>query len=262
MSVRAISRAIAVLSAVNRDGPITMMGISRAAAIPYPTASRIVHTLLDEGLIEREPARKRYRVTSLVQTLSTGFQQEDALVSVARPHIEELCRQIGWPVALATRVGPRMMLRDSTHNMTSLTFSNYYPGFTLPIAECATGKVFLAFCEPEELEMIIDGWTTIDNDTSRSGLVMVGDDFMLSKIRQDGYAIQARNTFNAEPGKTSSVAVPILARDGTLLASLGMVYFASAMSIDDAVAEFVEPLRANAAAIAGAMAAADSQQAA
>jgi IclR family mhp operon transcriptional activator len=253
MTVRAISRAIAVLSAVNRDGPITMMGIARAAQIPYPTASRIVHTLLDEGLIEREPSRKRYRVTSLVQTLSTGFQHEDALVSVSRPLIEELCRQIGWPVALATRVGPRMMLRDSTHNMTSLTFSNYYPGFTLPISECATGKVYLSHCEKEDLEMIIDGWTAIDNESSRSGLVMVGDDFMLNKIRHDGYAIQARNTHNAEPGKTSSLAVPIISEDGRLLAALGMVYFVSAMSIDEAAAEFVKPLKACAAKIAEAV---------
>lgn len=253
MTVRAISRAIAVLSAVNRDGPITMMGISRSAMIPYPTASRIVHTLLDEGLIERETARKRYRVTSLVQTLSTGFQHEDALVSVARPHIEALCRQLGWPVALATRVGPRMMLRDSTHNMTSLTFSNYYPGWTLPIAECATGKVFLAHCEAEEREMIIDGWTAIDNETSRSGLVMVGDDFMLSKIRKDGYAIQSRQAYNAEPGKTSSVAVPVMGKGGRLHASLGMIYFDTAMSVEDAVSEFVGPLQAKAAAIADAL---------
>ena len=253
MTVRAISRAIAVLSAVNRDGPITMMGIARSADIPYPTASRIVHTLLDEGLIEREPARKRYRVTSLVQTLSLGFQEEDALVSKARPHIEELCRRIGWPVSLATRVGSRIILRDSTHAMTSLTFSNYYPGYTLPLAECASGKAYLAFCDDEERQAIIDGWEAIDNDSARVGLLMVGDDYMLNKIRTDGYATQARNTYNAEPGKTSSVAVPILTRDGKLIGSLAMVYFAAAMKVDDAVAQFAGPLKQTAAQIAESM---------
>lgn len=253
MTVRAISRAIAVLSAVNRDGPITMMGISRSAEIPYPTASRIVHTLLDEGLIEREPARKRYRVTSLVQTLSLGYQEEDALVTEARPLIEALCREIGWPVSLATRVGSRVMLRDSTHAMTSLTFSNYYPGFTLPIAECATGKAYLAHCDDEERQAIIDGWEAIDNDTARVGLLMVGDDYMLNKIRSDGYATQARNAYNAEPGKTSSVAVPILTARGQLIGSLGMIYFAAAMKVDEAVGLFFEPLRRTAMQIAEAM---------
>ncbi len=253
MTVRAISRAIAVLSAVNRDGPITMMGIARSAEIPYPTASRIVHTLLEEGLIEREPARKRYRVTSLVQTLSLGFQEEDELVSKARPHIEALCREVGWPVSLATRVGGRVMLRDSTHAMTSLTFSNYYPGYTLPIAECATGKAYLAFCDREEREAIIEGWEAIDNESARVGLLMLGDNYMLNKIRTDGYATQARNSYNAEPGKTSSVAVPVLTEDGQLIASLGVVYFAAAMKVDDAVVQLAKPLQETARGIAASM---------
>ncbi len=33
-------------------------------------------------------------------------------------------------------------MRDSTHKMTALTFSNYYPGYTLPLAECASGKIW------------------------------------------------------------------------------------------------------------------------
>ena len=93
--IRAISRGLAVLSAVNRDGPISMMGIARAAEIPYPTACRIIQTLLHEGLVEKEPHRKRYRVTSLVQTLSTGYQAEDMLVSAARAQIEDLCQAVG-----------------------------------------------------------------------------------------------------------------------------------------------------------------------
>ncbi len=148
--IRAITRAIAVLSAVNRDGPITMMNISKAAEVPYPAACRIVQTLLHEGLIEREPARKRYRVTSLVQTLAAGFQQEDQLVAAARPFLEQLCKEVSWPISLATRVGTRIMVRDSTHKMTSLTFTNYYPGYTLPIADCATGKAYLANCSDDE----------------------------------------------------------------------------------------------------------------
>ncbi len=254
MTIRAVSRAIAVLSAVNRDGPITMTGIARRAEIPYPTASRIVHTLLDEGLIEREPARKRYRVTSLVQTLSLGYQSEDALVSKARPHIEALCKELGWPISLATRVGTRIILRDSTHNMTSLTFSNYYPGYTLPIAECASGKAYLAFCEDEERQAIIDGWKAIDNETAHRGLVMLGDDFLLNKIRDDGYATHALNAYNAEPGKTSSVAVPILSANGGLFGTLATVYFAAAMKLEEAVEQFLEPLQLKASKIAQDMA--------
>lgn len=241
--IRAISRAIAVLSAINRSGSATMMEVSKSAQIPYPTASRIVQTLLHEGLIERESARKRYRATALVHTLSMGFQTEDQLVVAARPHIEALCNRVKWPISLATRVGTRMMVRDSTHKLTSLTFSNYYPGFTLPIAECATGKAYLAFCSDEEREAIITGWKATDNETSKQGLLIVHDNIVLDRIRTDGYALQMRNLYNAEPGKTSSIAVPVHSEDGELIGSLAVIYFASALKAGPAVDEFLKPLQ-------------------
>lgn len=241
--IRAISRAIAVLSAINRSGSATMMEVSKSAQIPYPTASRIVQTLLHEGLIERESARKRYRATALVHTLSMGFQTEDQLVVTARPHIEALCNTVKWPISLATRVGTRMMVRDSTHKLTSLTFSNYYPGFTLPIAECATGKAYLAFCSDEERESIIAGWKATDNETSKQGLLIVHDNIVLDRIRTDGYALQMRNLYNAEPGKTSSIAVPVHNEDGELIGSLAVIYFASALKAEPAIEEFLEPLQ-------------------
>lgn len=248
--IRAISRGLAVLTTVNRDGPISMMEISRSASVPYPTACRIVQTLLHEGYIEQEPARKRYRATSLVQTLSTGFQPEDLLVSAARSHIEALCEEVGWPISLATRVGTRMMVRDSTHEQTTLTFSNYYPGYTMPIAECASGKVHLAFCTGSERGAIIDGWKSVDDESARMGLLLMGDNYLLNKIRKDGYAQQIRNVYTAEPGKTSSLAVPVFGREDRFVGSMALIYFDSAMSRDNAVEQYLPVMQQTARAIA------------
>lgn len=248
--IRAISRGIAVIQATNRIGPISMMEISRAANIPYPTACRIVQTLIHEGFIEREPARKRYRVTGLVQTLSTGFQAEDELVTVARDHIVALTHKLNWPISLATRVGTSMMVRDSTHGLTSLTFTNYYPGYTLPISECATGKAYIAHCDDEEREAIIEGWKMTDNDTSKVGLLLVRDGSLLSEIRKNGYAIHNRNTYTADDGKTSSIAVPIMRENGIIAGTIGLIYFASAMNASKAAEQFLTDLQATANKVA------------
>lgn len=248
--IRAISRGISVIQAVNRIGPISMMEISRAADIPYPTACRIVQTLIHEGIIEREPARKRYRATGLVQTLSTGFQAEDELVSVARNHIVELTHKLNWPISLATRVGTSMMVRDSTHGLTSLTFTNYYPGYTLPISECATGKAYIAHCDDEEREAIIEGWKMTDNETSRVGLLFVRDDFLINEIRDAGYALHNRNTYTADAGKTSAIAIPIMRENGTIAGTIGLIYFASAMNSEEATERFLADLQATAKYIA------------
>src|SRR3546814_11093154 len=72
--IRSLSRGIAVLKAINLNGSMTIMEICEACAMPYATTSRIVQTLVFEGLIARDPGRKRYRATGLVRALAQGFQ--------------------------------------------------------------------------------------------------------------------------------------------------------------------------------------------
>lgn len=245
--IRSVSRSISALKAINEAGSLTMMEIARASRVPYPTACRIVQTLIFEGLIEQEPSRKRYRPTALVQMLAQGFQHRDHLVQTARPHIAQLTRELGWPISIAIRVGRRMMLRDSTHADTSLTFENYYPGFTLPLVDSASGKLALAYAADEEREMII-GWMhevpEVDADYLKSALSSLN----VEKIRGDGYAIQGRNHYNKTPGKTSSIAVPIF-NDGQFEAAMTMVFFVNAMKLDQAIERYMVQLKDCAEAI-------------
>ena len=240
--IRSISRSIAALKAINRHGSLSMMEISKASEVPYPTACRIVQTLLYEGLIEQEPARKRYRPTAMVQTLAHGFQQDDRLVKAARPHIVDLTKRHGWPVSIATRVGRNMMLRDSTHANTSLTFEQYYPGFTLPILDSASGKLSMAFA-PEEERLMILKWMRVSQEIDLQYLATAQASLDVERIRRQGYAVQGRNHFNLTPGKTSSIAVPIF-MNGIFEAAMTMVFFVTAMKLEVALESYLEELKA------------------
>jgi IclR family mhp operon transcriptional activator len=251
-NVRALVRGLSVLQVINRGGSVTMMQISRGAGIPYPTAVRIVDTLIAEGMVEREPARKRYRATAMVRTLSSGYHDEDDLVAVARPIIVALTQRLLWPVSISTRVGSMMMVQDSTHQLTSLTLHNYAPGYTLPIAECASGKAWLAFAEPEALAMVIAGFRRSDGPAERMGRLLLADDSLLRKIRAQGYATQARNAYTATPGKTSSLAAPVF-RQGRVAGALSLIFFSAAMPIREAEARYAGPLMAAAAEISAAL---------
>lgn len=247
--IRAISRGLAVLQAVNRNPPLSMTQISKSAEVPYPTACRIVQTLLTEGLIEREPSRKRYRPTALVKTLASGFHDENQLVTIARPHLIELTKDVVWPVSMSTRVGARMMIRDSTFALTSLTLNNYYAGYTLPLAECSSGKAYMAFCDEEERQAILEGLRALDGPAEKMGVLMLQDARSLDSVRQSGFAAQPRNEYTANPGRTSSIAVPILA-DGKVHGTVALVFFASALSVDEAASKFLTRLQEGAQAIA------------
>jgi len=248
--IRSISRSICVLQTINRHGALTLMEIAQQAKIPYPTACRIVQTLLVEGMIEREPNRKRYRPTALVHTLSHGFQTDDRLVSTARPLIVALTKKIAWPVTIATRVGQRMMVRDSTHTLTSLTFNNYYPGYTLPILECANGRAYLAFCADEERQNVLDSMRAIDDERPVGAEVMpfFESGMMVKDIRAQGFATKGRNPYTENPGKTSSIAIPLF--DGEVLVGcMAVIFFSVSMKMEKAVETFLPDLQRTASEI-------------
>lgn len=219
-----------------------MMEIARASSVPYPTACRIVQTLLFEGLIEQEPVRKRYRPTGLVQTLAHGFQGHAGIVQTARPHIVELTRRVMWPISLSTHVGSNMVIRDSTHSLTTLTFNDYYPGYSLPILECASGLVYLAHMPEDERAGILASLKRLPDRIPVHTMRMIEEESLLEDIRRQGYATRGNNHFTRNPGKTSSIAVPIF-EHGRVAGALTLAFFSSAIRMTDAVAQFVEPLR-------------------
>lgn len=248
-SVRAVGRSIAILQVINREGSASMAEIARAVALPYATAYRLVQTLAQQGMIELEPGRKRYRPTELVHTLSCGARGPTHLVSVARPHLLAAQQAWSWPVSLVTRVGQWMMVCDSTHALTSLTFNNVYPGYTLPITSSASGLAYLAYCPDGEREAVLAGL----RDFAAPGIVPLELPRLRAQIeqcRRQGYATLERNPCTQSPGKTSSIAAPILKSDGGLYGTLTLIFFSSALDLRTATERYGEPLRERAAQIA------------
>lgn len=246
--IRSLSRGIAVLQAINRSGSATMTELSRSCDLPFPTVSRLVQSLMHEGLIEREPNRRRFRPTALVQTLAHGFQGDSRLVKKARPHIVELTRIVGWPITLSTHVGHSMVIRDSTHSLSALTFNEYFPGYASPLLESASGLVWIAAMEEEQREHLLNSMSLIRNADWEPALRLIRETDMLMDIREKGYAARSFNRFTRNPGKTSSIATIIEDMDGPV-GTISLAYFASAMKPEDAIERFAQPMRNVAASI-------------
>ena len=244
--IRTVSRSITVLRAINRHGSLNVMSIARASGLSYPTAFRIVQTLMHEGLVEREPSRKHYRPTVLVQELSVGYRPHSKLVSIARPYLETLTKEIDWPVSIATHVGMNMVLRDSTHAATTLTFDHYPPGFTFPLLYSASGHLFLAHASDETREQILH-WVG-ETENAESDLTHFPTEPTLERIREQGYAAVEWGRYNLNPGRTSAISVPIFSDDG-FEAALTLIYFAAAMKQPIAIDRYLAPLQKTAEAI-------------
>ena len=253
-SVRALTRGIAVLQAINRGGSVTMTEIARASGIPYPTVFRLVETLMVEGLVEREPMRRRYRPTALVQTLAHGFQGDGRLVNAARPHIVALTRRIGWPISVSTPVGHSMVLRDSTHALTTLTFSEYFPGYASPIIDSAAGLVYLASLDADTRAGLLASFRLMADRQQAAVIDRIEEDELFPAIATRGYATRAYNQFTRNPGKTSSIAAPVREPDGRVIGAVALAFFASALKMPAAEERFAGPLLECTAAIDAALA--------
>lgn len=239
--IRALSRGIAVLQAINRSGSLSLTGIAKACNLPYPTVSRLVQSLIYEGLIEREPNRPQYRPTILVHTLSHGFQGENRLVKAARPHIVELTSSVGWPITLSTHVGHSMVIRDSTHALSALTFNEYFPGFASPLVESAAGMVFLSAMDDTERKDLLASMALLDNPEWQHAIAVAQDGATLEAIRERGYATSSFNRFTRNPGKTSSIAAAV--RDGGHpIGAISLAFFSSAIRMEDAIEQFAQQI--------------------
>jgi IclR family mhp operon transcriptional activator len=237
---------------------MSMTDIAQASGMPYPTTRRIVETLLNEGLIEREPARKHYRPTALVETLSHGFQGHGRLVMTARPFIVELTEKLGWPVSLAAHVGQKMVIRDSTHALTTLTFNNYYPGYSVPILESATGRAHIAFTSELERANIIRTLKTLPENAGNNTLALFDSGVMVREIQQDGYATMGRNMHTQNPGKTSSIAAPVFHKE-EIVGTIALVFFSSALKMADAIERYAPDIKRAAKVIGVALDKADTE---
>jgi IclR family mhp operon transcriptional activator len=167
------------------------MEIARAVDLPYVTAARLVLTLLHEGMIEKEPDRKNYRPTVLVQSLASGYHDQSHLSAAARPHIVALTNKHGWPVAVSTRFGMNMIVGECTHAISSYTLSTYYPGFVYPLLESAAGLVYLAFSS--ERDPVLSRNDLAENTVTDPCADSFASEAALADIRTKGYAMRGRN---------------------------------------------------------------------
>jgi IclR family mhp operon transcriptional activator len=139
-----------------------------------------------------------------------------------------------------------MVIRDSTHSESALTFTNYQPGYTFPVLESASGQVYLAHAAEEERSSVLRGIELSEGRTA--SLVMFDSDRNIKRIRDEGYAVYNRSPHTSTLGKTSSISVPVFSH-GKVCAALTLTFFSSAMPIEKAISNFMADLKATGKAI-------------
>jgi IclR family transcriptional regulator, mhp operon transcriptional activator len=245
--VTAVLRALEVLGAVSRHGVSTVSQVARDTGLNASTVVRCLETLESAGFVLKDHEGPSYVLTGKVLELSTGFEPYRELGVLAGPILWE--RKAEWPSDLAVFDGDAMIVAATSRSEGQL-FYNRRPGFRAPILGTSLGRAYLAYCADDERERALSLAARMPEAWNAPARARPLIDKILGEVRHRGFAVMTDEySASAYNNLVWAMAVPILVADRAV-ASVNITLLRSAVTLDQAVERYLDPLRATAAQIA------------
>lgn len=244
--VRSVERVIDLLQCLNRQPVSTLDLLHKQTGLPKASLVRLLQTLVAKGLVNHAPQHGAYYLTSTVRTLSSGYHSEPRIIEAAAPIADALTARFRWPVSIAVFDTDAVVVRYSTIAQSPLSLLHSSINLRLSMVSRSLGRAHLAFCDSDEQKLLLKLLqSSIDPDDAPAADI-VAVTAMLQETRKRGYALRKPEASSA----SNTIAVPIF-EAGRVVATLGMTWFASALSNADAVARLLPHLQTASLKIAG-----------
>lgn len=213
-SVRNAARLLKEFSPGTRELGVTEL--ARRLGIGKSTAHRLLHTLAEERLLERDPDTGSYRLGLAMYELGASAAMNTNLHEASTPVMDDLRNATRETVQVAVLDGREVVYverRESPHTLRLFGRIGHRND-----AHCtSTGKVLLAALSPEELEAVMLEW-----ELPRQTPYTITDPQVLlaqlDEVRRRGWASQ----FNETEMGAGAVAAPIRNGLGHVVASLSV----------------------------------------
>ena len=243
-AVRSLRRGLEVLEAVNHYSGLRASKVARIIGIPRPTAYRLLETLEGMGFVVRGSSQDSWTPTLKTKSLSSGFRDEDWVAQIAVPQMMKLGRQILWPLDLVTFRNYRMLIRESTHNISPFSVDHGMVGRELPVLETAGGRAYLAFVSAPERQHILSALRSELGDEKVDYHQDGPLSFILKRTLDLGVGFRIKGLNN----RTMSISAPIMGQERPI-GCLTVIWIASAMKFDEVIRTHKDALIAAAGAI-------------
>ena len=177
------------------------------------TASRLLGSLIDAGLVERDDAQRHFLD---VRFWSWGAQSVRRLtvLDVARPHVTTAVRKHQVPTYVAVARENKAVYLENVALLAGEPFLNLV-SYVVPIYACAPGKAILAYSSQEYVTTVLNQpLARFTPNTLATKEALIEE---LNRIREQGYAVN-RGEY-ADNGKLA-IAVPVLDQTGCPIAAI------------------------------------------
>jgi IclR family mhp operon transcriptional activator len=240
-SVQSLLRGLDILRLLNVEAGLTVTQIGQKVGLARVTAYRFLKTLEHNGYVARDHDR-RYRLGPGVLEINSLYSRQNWVLEVAAPFMQQLCREVGWPLVLSANNGPRMVILHTTRDETGFWLKLKGPGSQLPILKSAMGLAYLAHAPKTVAASLLRAALTLDGDLTpefRRNPGRLGR--ILEMSRAQGIA-SLRDSWYSESVPLSAIAVPIM-RKRAVFAALGLTYYLSSMSGTEATRSYGAALK-------------------
>jgi IclR family acetate operon transcriptional repressor len=211
--VLVLHKARQVLDAFTAGGPqLTAREVQQETGLPATTALRILHSLVDEGFVERTGDRYRLGL-SLLRWARTATEALH-LVEVATPVLAALRDRTGESACLFVRHGGHhacIAVEQTPHPVIQIL----RVGQVLPLHAGSAGRVFLAYDDAAAADLPTPALPAFTEHTLTTPQQL---DRAVGQARRDGYAVSVEERSVG----AASVSAPVLDYTGALAAVLGI----------------------------------------
>lgn len=214
-SVRAVERALDILLLMGEeDREMSITALADKVGLSKSTVHRLLTALQNKGFIKQNPENHRYSLGLALLHLGQLVADRLDLKNIARPIMDRLQKETGETVNLnIVQEGRRVCIErvESQHDVRHFVEI----GKSVALYAGASGKVIMAFMDPEEVEAIIES-TGLQAHTPNT--ITDPDAFReeLERIRRRGYATSVCERVEG----AASISAPVRDRYGKVIASL------------------------------------------
>lgn len=229
-TIRGLTRELVLLNILDRlDGGASVGLLAELGDLHRTTARRLLEALQDEGYVRRSLSDDSFRLTIKVRQPSEGLRDEQRISVLAALLPGDLLREVIWPTDAFTLDVDAMVVRETTHRFSRLSFHRAMVGRRLPLLKTASGLTWLAFCPENERQELIEMLVSRPGEEFQLVREPLKLNAILSRARKDGFGQNLRGWDQEE--KIASIAVPIRSEQ-RVIGCLNLVYTASAMTIE------------------------------
>jgi IclR family transcriptional regulator, acetate operon repressor len=214
--IQSVARAVGLLQALaDSDGELGVTELGRRLGVHKATASRLVATLAEQRLVERNPVTDKYRLGfGLIHLAGSAMAGLD-LTREARPVLEDLAERTLETVNLAVLDGDAVLNVDQITSPRTVA-SRSWVGRRTPWHCTSNGKVLVAWLPEPDRERLLAG--KLERLTERSIVQAPRLRSQLNEVTSRGYA---QTVEELEQG-LNAVAAPVRRADGQVAAAVSV----------------------------------------